>query len=103
MAQHTPGPWKANPDFHEIQTDEGYGAIAKYTLPEDGPIIAIAPEALTALRNLYLYANDLVDYDTGMKDDSQLDINHVMENIERSLTEAAALLEKVGYLSPTEE
>ncbi len=65
MTQHTPGPWRYNPDFDEIQSDSGLGLpiLAKIKRgggdwPEDeeadanARLMSSAPELLRLLQSI---------------------------------------------------
>ncbi len=53
MSKHTPGPWKAHPQTHNIFSASEYQWIAQAD-PKNVPIIESAPEMLSALRTALL-------------------------------------------------
>ena len=52
MSKHAPGPWMFVEDKQNVIMSSDDFAVAEVFVPEDGPIIAAAPELLEALENL---------------------------------------------------
>ena len=52
-ARHTPGPWRVDPGGNgQVQTADGKMEICILFAAANGPLIAAAPDLLTALRQI---------------------------------------------------